>query len=153
MSITDEQSIEHRVELAQRVQAIFRDEYVGDAFDVFVILLAGAAAQLEMAPEQVFKELQRSLYKARELKKRSFFRCESCPNVFSHPDVGECETSGGGGCEHLHAAGWRPVWVRIMSDHRPDHDTRRRVILAARGGWICDACRQKFMPRDRGHDV
>lgn len=132
--------LEQRVELAQRVQAVMRDQTAGDSYDVFAILLAGAARQIEMTPEQVFADLEKSIGKANEMKGREIFRCEICSKPFVHPASQDCETKRGQ-CAHLFDAGWRGVWVRVMTEGRLD--ARRRMCVLQRGGWICGACIKK----------
>ena len=136
----DQHHLNLRVELAQQVQTVMRDQTAGDAYDVFAILLAGAARQLEMSPAQVFADLEKSIGKACDLKGSQIYTCESCQGSFFHPANSDCDTKHGQ-CAHLYDAGWRAVYVRVMTEGKLD--ARSRVTLLGRGGWICSACRKK----------
>jgi hypothetical protein len=73
-------------------------------------------------------------------------RCIACEAVFTHPSLlaGECRSADNGRCAHVQDAGWRPVWVRV---HLDDERDKRRGVLFARGGWLCQACARRYMPQ------
>jgi hypothetical protein len=77
------------------------------------------------------------------------FRCESCQTTFEHPDTaGECE-SVGSHCALLVRAGWKPVWVRVITSEEGQPD--RHVF--SRGGWFCPECVTKYVdpPKQARH--
>jgi hypothetical protein len=79
---------------------------------------------------------------------REIFRCDGCPATYAHANETvdaetlevqeDCPTTDGI-CAHLHAVGWRMVWVRVTKDSN-------LRLLFGRGGWLCKECVARYLP-------
>lgn len=71
------------------------------------------------------------------------FCCEHCTATFSE----KCDDDGGN-CgehhEHLAAAGWKPVWIKVSLQSPP---AKRAEHVFSKGGFLCPACVTKFSVR------
>jgi hypothetical protein len=75
----------------------------------------------------------------------STFRCEGCGATFHHPGSEEdCFSARGPDgalvCEHLAAAQWRNITVRVES--LPERIGRKALFI--RGGWLCPSCAERY---------